>query len=160
MKERGGLQHIEKDKDVNIPGFAGQSLSMRRRATTLSVPRAPTVKNSLDSITPDQRAVVLCARTQLHCFQATSCVLIVPSLEIQVDAGAAALYQGLKGVVLQGLAFNQHIFGRLKAEASICVQAEPANGKKASDLLSKLAGVSSADNHLLEITNRAGEIAT
>ena len=84
----------------------------------------------------------------------------MPSLEIQVDAGAAALYQGLKGVVLQGLAFNQHIFGRLKAEASICVQAEPANGKKAGDFLSKLAGVSSADNHLLEVTNRASEITT
>ena len=56
--------------------------------------------------------------------------------------------------------FNQHIFGRLKAEASICVQAEPANGNKASDLLSKLAGVSSADNHLLEIANRASEVTT
>ena len=40
------------------------------------------------------------------------------------------------------------------------MQAEPANGKKASNLLSKLAGVSSASDHLLEITNRASEIAT
>ena len=83
----------------------------------------------------------------------------MPSLEIQVDAGAAALYQGLESVVFQGLAFNQHVFGRLKAEASICVQAEPANGNKAGDLLSKLAGVPSANNHLLEITDRTSEIA-
>ena len=153
MKERGGLQHVEKDKDVNISGFAGQALSMRRRVATLPVPRPPAVKNALDPVTPDQRAVVLCAGTQLHCSHATSGILLVPSLEIQVDAGAAALYQGLEGVVLQGLAFGQHIFGRLKAGASVCMQAEPANGKKAGDLLPKLAGVSGADNHLLEITN-------
>ena len=74
--------------------------------------------------------------------------------------GAAALHQGLEGVVLQGLALNQHIFGRLKADASICVQAEPADDKKAGDLLPKLTGVSGADNHLLEITDRAREITT
>src|SRR5882672_11951691 len=125
---------------------------MRRGATTLLVPRPPAVKNALDSVTPDQRAVVLCAGTQLHCPHATSGILFLPSLEIQVDASAAALHQGLKGVVLEGLAPNQHIFGRLKADAPIGVQAEPTNGKKAGDLLSKLARLSRVSDHLLEIT--------
>src|SRR6185312_7805702 len=125
MKERGGLQHIEKDKDVYVAGFAGQSLSKRRRATTLPVARPPAVENSLDSIPPAQRAVVLCAGTPLHRSHATGGILLVPSLEIQVDHGAAALHRGLEGVVLQGVALDQHIFGRLKAGASICVQAEP-----------------------------------
>ena len=104
--------------------------------------------------------MILRAGSQLNRLHAKLGIRLPPSLEIQVDAGAAALHQGLKGIVLKCLASGQRFFCRLNADAAIGMEAEPTNREKASNLLPKLARLPCAGDHFSEITNGACEIAT
>src|SRR6478672_551740 len=103
--------------------------------------------------------MVVRAGRQLHRLCAKAGVSFLPSLEVEVYAGAAALHEGLESVVLEGLAFGQHVFRCLEAGAPVGMQTEPADGEKAVDLLLKLARLPGTGDHLVEIANRAGEIA-
>ena len=95
--------------------------------------------------------MVLRACRQVHRLLAKRGVIFPPALQIQIDAGAAALHQGLEDVVFERVGFCQRFLGGLQTQAPIGMQAEPAHGEQAVDFVSYLSRRRRTCDHFLEI---------
>ena len=85
-------------------------------------------------------------------------VLVAPSFQVEIDAGAAALDQRSEDLILDGLGFRGRFFRGLKTEAPVGMQAEPAHRQQAVDLGAQLSRRRCLGDHFLEVSNRTGEI--
>src|ERR1700757_1588878 len=98
MNERGGFKNIEEHEDIDVADRARQSLAFRGAAACLLVPRLPAINDAFDAVTSDQGAMVASTGGQFDRPGTKLGVLVMPAFEIQIDACAGALDQGLARV--------------------------------------------------------------
>ena len=159
MDERGRFKDVEQHVDIDVADRARQSLAFRRTAARLLISRPPTLKDAFDSVAPDQNAMVAGTGRQLDRPGAKLGILLVPALEIEIDARAGALDHGLEGVVLERPASCHHSFGGLEAGAAICIEAERVEGHQSIDLLLDLVRLLGAGDNVPEVASRSEKIA-
>src|SRR5215510_4916080 len=103
--------------------------------------------------------MVPCIRGQAHRLLAKCGVVFLPTLQIEIDAGTAALHQGLEDVIFERAGLFERFFRRLKTETPVGMQTEPAHSEKTVDLVADLSRSCRACDHFLEVSYRAGEIS-